>query len=127
MRIPSGSGTTPDQTKSEEQSWWTFVRVEQRSKPSKQQSSIDHFKNNKNVMTSAADAEIGALYINSWQAIPAQKTVEEIGHNQPPTPIQTNNTTALGFITKNLKPIATKSADMKHWFMRDQQDRNQFR
>ena len=51
----------------------------------------------KNVMTSAAHAEIGALYINSRQAIPAQTTVEEMGHKQPPTPIKTDNTTSLIF------------------------------
>ena len=39
-----------------------------------------------NVMTSAADTEIGALYINSRLAIPAQTTFEEMGHKQPPTP-----------------------------------------
>ena len=52
-------------------------------------------------MTSAADAEIGAMYINSRQAIPALTTFEEIGHKQTPTPIQTDNTTALVFVTKN--------------------------
>ena len=36
----------------------------------------------RNVMTSAADAEIGALYINSSQAIPARQLLEEMGHNQ---------------------------------------------
>ena len=78
-------------------------------------------------MTLAADAEIGALFINSRQAIPARNTVEEMGHQQPPTPVQTNNTTALGFVSKNLQPKANKSTDMKHWLMRDRQDRRQFR
>ena len=81
----------------------------------------------KNVLTSAADAEIGAFFINSRQVIPARNTVGEMGHKQPPTPMQTDNTTALGFVTKNLQPKATKSTDMKHWFMRDRQDRKQFR
>ena len=69
----------------------------------------------KSVMSSAAEAEIGALFINSRQAIPARRTLEEMGHKQPPTPIQTNNTTALGFVTKNLNPKATKSMDMRYW------------
>ena len=81
----------------------------------------------RNVMTSAADAEIGALFINSRQAIPAQHLLEEMGHRQPPTPIQTDNTTALGFVTKNLQPKATKSTEMNYWFMRDWQDRLQFK
>ena len=41
-------------------------------------------------------------------AIPVRKTVEEMDHKQTPTPIQTDNTAALGFITKNLHPKATK-------------------
>ena len=81
----------------------------------------------KNVMSSAAEAEIGALFINSRQAIPARVTVEELGHIQPPTPIQTDNTTALGFVSKNLQPKATKSADMRYWWMRDRADQKQFR
>ena len=54
----------------------------------------------KNVMTSAADAEIRALYINLQQAISARTTVEEMVHKQPPIPTQTDNTTALGFVKK---------------------------
>ena len=81
----------------------------------------------KNVMSSAAEAEIGALFLNSRQAIPARTTLIEMGHQQPPTPIQTDNTTALGFVSKNLQPKATKSTDMKFWWMRDRSDRKQFR
>ena len=81
----------------------------------------------KNVMSSAAEAEIGALFLNSRQAIPARTTLEEMGHKQPPTPIQTDNTTALGFVSKNMLPKATKSTDMKFWWMRDRSDQSQFR
>ena len=81
----------------------------------------------RNITTSAADAEIGALYINSSQAIPARHLLEEMGHKQSPTPIQTDNTTVLGFVTKNLQPKATKSMEMNYWFMRDRQDRQQFK
>ena len=81
----------------------------------------------RNVMTSAAGAEIGVLYINARQTIPVSRLLEEMGHKHPATPIQTDNTTALGFITKNLKPKATKSEDMNYWLMRDKQDLGQFR
>ena len=81
----------------------------------------------RNVMTSAADAEIGALFINTRQAIPAKYQLEEMGHKQPATPVQTDNTTALGFVTKNLNPKATKSTDMQHWYLRDKEDQKQFR
>ena len=69
----------------------------------------------KNVMSSAAEAEIGALFINSRQAGTAQTTLEEMGHIQPPTPIQTDNITALGFVMRNLQSKATKSTDMIYW------------
>jgi len=45
-----------------------------------------------------------------------------MGHKQPPTPIQTDNTTAFGFVSKIMVPKATKSTDMKYWWMRDRSD-----
>ena len=81
----------------------------------------------KNVMSSAAEAVLGALFINSRQAIPARISLEELGHQQSPTPIQTDNTTALGFVSKKMQPKATKSVDMRYWWMRDRSDQKQFR
>ena len=81
----------------------------------------------KHVMTSAADAEIGALYINTRHAIQTRDTLQDMGHPQLPTPMQTDNTTALGFVTNNLQPKSTRSTDMQHWFMRDRQDQLQFK
>ena len=56
----------------------------------------------KAVMSSAAKAEIGALYINCRKAVPARHMLEFLGHTQPPTPMQTDNTTALGVINNNV-------------------------
>ena len=50
----------------------------------------------KAVMSSAAEDELGALFINCREAIPARHALEIMGHKQPPTPIQTDNTAALG-------------------------------
>jgi hypothetical protein len=80
----------------------------------------------KSVMSSATEAEIGALFLNSRQVIPARTMLMETRHTQPPTPIQTDNTTALDFVSKNLQPKATKSTDMKFWWMQDQLDQLQF-
>ena len=67
-------------------------------------------------MSSAAEAEIGALYINSREAIPQRHLLEEMGHPQPPTPIQIDNTTALGVVTNTIQPKRTKAMDMRfHW------------
>jgi hypothetical protein len=69
----------------------------------------------KAVMSSAAEAEIGILYIICREAVPACHTLEFLGHPQPPTPTQTNNTTALGIVNNNIMK-KLKAMDMKyHW------------
>jgi hypothetical protein len=73
----------------------------------------------KAVMSSAAaEAEVGALYISCREAVPACQTLEFMGHPQPPTPMQTDNTTALGVVDNNVikKP---KLMDMKYHWLRD--------
>jgi hypothetical protein len=55
----------------------------------------------KAVMLSAAEAELGALYINAREAIPLRHLVEEMGNRHPPMPIHTDNSAALGIITNN--------------------------
>jgi hypothetical protein len=70
----------------------------------------------KAVMSSAAKAKLGALYINARKAIPQGHALEEMGHKQPPTPIQTNNSTAFGIVNNNIRPQQTKAMDMLfHW------------
>ncbi len=64
-------------------------------------------------MSSAADAKPGALYINTREAIPMQWLLKEMGRKQPPTPIQTNNSTAHGVVTNNIQPQRTKAMDMR--------------
>eukprot|EP00804_Cyclotella_cryptica_P028793 CCRYP_020143-RC/>CCRYP_020143-RC protein AED:0.42 eAED:0.37 QI:0/-1/0/1/-1/1/1/0/313 len=70
----------------------------------------------KSVMSSAAEAELGALYINAREAIPIRHLLNELGHAQPPTPIQIDNSTALGVVTNTIQPKRTKAMDMRfHW------------
>jgi len=81
----------------------------------------------KNVMSSAAEAELGALFINCREAVPARHTLEEMGHKQPPTPMQTDNTTALGVVTNNIASKRLKSMDMKLHWLRCRAAQKQFR
>jgi hypothetical protein len=70
----------------------------------------------KAAMSSAAKTKLGALYINAREAIPIRHLLEEMGHKQPPMPIQTDNSTALGIVTNNIQPCCTKAMDMRfHW------------
>ena len=65
----------------------------------------------KHGVSSSADAKIGALFANSRKAIPARTMLMEMGHKQPPTPAQTDNTTTLGFATKPC------NQNMQNWWL----------
>jgi hypothetical protein len=60
------------------------------------------------VMSSAAEAELGALFINAKTAVSMQHTLEEMGHLQMRTPIQNNNFTAHTLLTNKILPKALK-------------------
>ena len=55
-----------------------------------------------------SEVEIGALYIDTPEAVPARRTLEEIGHPLPRTPMQTDNITALGVVSSNIHPQKTR-------------------
>ncbi len=54
------------------------------------------------VMSSAAEAELGALFINAKEAVHMQRILQEMGHPQPQTPLQTDNSTAEGVINSQV-------------------------
>jgi hypothetical protein len=67
-------------------------------------------------MSSAAKAELGALYLNAKEAIYLHQILHEMGHPQPRTPIQTDNTMAEGVNDNKIQPKHTKAMDMRfHW------------
>jgi hypothetical protein len=69
----------------------------------------------KAVMSLAAEAKVGALFINCRKAEPARHVLKFLGHSQPPTPMQTDNMTALRVVNQNIMK-ELKSMDMKyHW------------
>jgi hypothetical protein len=81
----------------------------------------------KNVMSSAAEAGTGGIYLNGKEAIPICTTAFELGHPQPPTPIKTDNTTAHGILlTKSLGPKLSKAFDMRFHWMKDRIQQQQF-
>jgi hypothetical protein len=68
------------------------------------------------VVGSAAEAEIGAGYLNGQDAVPIITTLTELGHPQPPAPMQVDNTTAERFANGIMKQKKSKAMDMRwHW------------
>ena len=62
----------------------------------------------KTVMTTAAETEIGAMFINAWEDVPQRMTPVEMGHPQPRIPMQTDKSTAHAVVTNNVQPRRTK-------------------
>jgi len=81
----------------------------------------------KNVMWSAAEAEIGSTYTNAQEGLPIRVTATELGHKQPPTPMQVYNTTAVGFINNIMKQKRSKAIDMMFYWLQDRQEQGQYK
>jgi hypothetical protein len=73
----------------------------------------------KHVMSSAAKAEIGAVFINAKEGAVLRTTLEELGNTQPPTPMETDNTTATGYSNGTIKQKRTKAMDMRFYWIKD--------
>ena len=73
---------------------------------------------------SAAEAELGSLFLNAQETVKLRIALQELGHKQPPTPIHTNNTTATGIIHKTIKQQRSRAMNMRYfWTIIKQDDR----
>ncbi len=81
----------------------------------------------KAVMSSAAEAELGAIYLNAREAVYLRQILTKMGHLQPQTPIQTDNSTAEGVINNKIQPKRTKARDMRYHWLRDREAQEQLR
>ena len=80
----------------------------------------------KNVVSSAAEAEIAAVFMNAKDACPIRITLEKMGHKQPPTTIVTDNATAAGILNNNMKQVRSKANDMRYYWVQDRIKQKQF-
>ena len=80
----------------------------------------------KAVMSSIAEAELGALFINTREGMYTMKMLEEMVHKQDQTPMQIENSMVEGVINKNIQPKRTKSMDMRFHWLQDKESQEQF-
>ena len=80
----------------------------------------------RHVVSSAAEAEVGALYHNVRVALPIKNLLEAIGHSQNSTIITTDNSTAHSFVYDNIHQKRSKSWDMRFYWLRDRMNQKQF-
>lgn len=64
------------------------------------------------VAASAAEAELGALFLNTREAKVMRFTLHKLGHPQPPTPIHVDNMTVIGIIYNTIKRQRYRAIEM---------------
>ena len=55
-----------------------------------------------NIVASATETELGAIFVNCQRGTAMRVVLTEIGHAQPPTPEVTNSSTGYGFVNSNI-------------------------
>ena len=78
------------------------------------------------VAASAAEAELGALFLNMKEARVIRLTLEELGHPQPPSPIHVDNSTAVGIANGTIKRQRLRAMEMRYFWACDQVDAGHF-
>ena len=78
------------------------------------------------VAASAAEAELGALFVNAKEGRVIRLILQELGHPQPPTPIHCDNSTAAGIANNTVKRQRSCSMEMRYFWIADQVARKQF-
>ena len=77
------------------------------------------------IMSSAQEAETGAAFLNTREAIPIKDTLEELGHPQGPIPIQLDNKCAVGIINDTMTQRRSKPMDMRFYWLKDREIQKQ--
>ena len=80
----------------------------------------------RNVIASAMEAELGGLFENCQKGEPIRVALEEMGHPQPPTPVATDNTTAVSVVKATAKQKRSRAIDMRFYWVRDRMRQKHF-
>eukprot|EP00957_Ditylum_brightwellii_P065490 4967701-Ditylum_brightwellii.AAC.1 len=70
-------------------------------------------------MASAAEAELGALFENAKEAVALRTTLQKLGHQQPVTPVQVDDSVAHRIVNSNIQQHKSKAIDMRFYWVKD--------
>ena len=79
------------------------------------------------VAASAAEAELGALFLNAQEAKVIRLVLTELGHPQPPTPIHIDNTTTVGIVNNTIKRQQSRAMEMRYFWLLDGETQQYFK
>lgn len=77
-------------------------------------------------LSSAAESELGGLFCNGKHAVEMRTILESLGYPQPPTWLETDNTTACNLANGTVKTRTAKAMDMRFYWIRDRTKQRQF-
>ena len=78
------------------------------------------------VVASAIEAEIGTVFKNCQACLSMRTALQEIGHPQPPTPVEVDNQCTVGILTDIVKQKWSKSMNMRFFWARNRIRQGQF-
>ncbi len=79
------------------------------------------------VAASAAEAELGAIFLIAQEAKVFRLILAELGHPQPPTPIHIDNTTTVGIINITIKRQQLQAMEMRYFWIVDGETQRYFK
>ena len=69
------------------------------------------------VAASAAEAELGALFLNAMEVKMLRLTLHKLVHPQLPTPTHVDNTTAVGIVNSTIKRQRSGAMNMRYFWL----------
>jgi hypothetical protein len=78
------------------------------------------------VVSSVAEAEFGALFVNVKEGTVTRTTLSEMVHNQDATDLKTYNTTADGIINNIVQQKRSKAMDMRFYWVKYRVEQTKF-
>jgi len=78
------------------------------------------------VAASAAEAVLGALFLNAQEAKIIRLILTELGHPQPATPIHIDNSTTVGIVNSTVKRQRSRAMEMRYFWLLDGEAQEQF-
>ena len=67
------------------------------------------------VAASAAEAELGALFLNTQEARIMRLILTNMGHPKPPTPAHVDNSTCIGIVNNTIKRQPSRAMEMQYF------------
>ena len=81
----------------------------------------------KYILSSAAETETAALFLTAKEMVSLRNTLEEMGWKQPESPLQCDNSTAVGYTNQTIISKKSKSWDLRLRWLRCRVAQDQFR